>query len=87
MRRHYACDEMKAEIKALKKSGVSMFFCTTSYMKEEKTRYLKPVVKKTAEGISAYANEMYLKYGDTVVVEVSYFDINFDRKVYTTYAC
>ena len=35
---------------------------------------LKPVIRKTERGIGNYANRMFRKYGDTMRVEVGYFN-------------
>ena len=37
-------------------------------------KHLKPVIRTTEKGISAYANRMYNKYGDEVTVDVGHFD-------------
>lgn len=61
-----------AQVKELRKQGITDFYCTTNTGKKT----LKTVVKGTAQGISAYANKMYRKYGDEVTVNVGYFDSN-----------
>lgn len=89
-RKHTECETMIKEIKELKERGEvmqNMFFCTTSYERNGVIKRLKPVVKNTAYGISKYANDMYIKYGDSVCVEVTYFDKDFNSKTYTTYSC
>lgn len=48
-------------------------------------KMLKPVIRKTEQGISDYANKMYRKYGDEVTVEVDYLDENLNIKRYCTY--
>lgn len=89
-RKHTECESMVKEIAEMKKNGEvmqNMFFCVTTYEKNGKRKHLKPVVKNTAYGISKYANDMYIKYGESVVVEVTYFDRDFNTKTLTTYAC
>lgn len=84
-RENTACKEMIEEIKALKKSGIDCFICHTVYTINGKDHWLKPVAKQTAQGISAYANKMFRKYGDYTSVVVGYFDKNDEWNVYTTY--
>lgn len=80
-RRNTASDEMIREFAELKKQGIVDFICTT--WNGEK-RY-NPVMKHTAQGVSAYANKMYNKYGDGVAVEVGFFDNAFKWHTYCTY--
>lgn len=80
-RRNTACETMIREFAELKKQGITDFICTTH---NGGKRY-KPVMKHTAQGVSAYANDMYNKYGDNVSVEVGYFDHNFNWHTYCTY--
>lgn len=68
----------------LKKQGIKDFICTA--YNYEKERSYKPVMKHTAQGVSAYANYMYGQYGDSISVEVGYFDHNFDWHTYCTYS-
>lgn len=70
MRRNTADAGMVKDFAELKKQGVTDFICTTS----NGEKVYKPVMKHTAQGVSAYANRMYSKYGDSVMVEVGYFD-------------
>lgn len=72
-------------IKALHESGVDFIFCQTT---TPSGKVLKSVVKQTAYGISAYANKMYRKYGDGVMVEVWYMDPRSTRIVIdSTFCC
>lgn len=80
-RRNTACESMIRKFAELKKQGITDFICTTW---NGDKRY-KPVMKHTAQGVSAYANNMYNKYGDGVAVEVGYFDNNFKWHTYCTY--
>ncbi len=85
-RQNTACKEMIAEIVEFRKNGIRHFICSTDYWTDNgKHRHLKPVVKHTAQGISAYANAMWHKYGDSVTVEVGYFDNDCKWHKYTTY--
>lgn len=47
--------------------------------------WLKPVIRNTEKGQSAYANRMWNKYGDEVTVEQGYFDDNFNWVLETTW--
>lgn len=76
-----ASNEMIKNFKALREQGVDWFICTTYTSKK---RYA-PVLRKTAQGVSSYANAMYRKYGDDVAVEVGYFDNDMNWHLYTTY--
>lgn len=80
-RRNTACRYMIEEFAELKKQGIKDFICTTW---NGDKRY-KPVMKHTAQGVSAYANDMYKKYGDSTTVEVGYFDNDFNWHTYCTY--
>ena len=80
-RRNTADSEMIKDFSELKKAGITNFICTTTNGK----KWYKPVMKHTAQGVSAYANSMYIKYGDSVKVEVGYFDNKCDWHIYTTY--
>ena len=74
-RRNYASKEMIAMVATLREKGIKEYICSTSYVtKTGKVKTLKHVWKSTAQGISAYANNMFLKYGDSVCVVVTYFD-------------
>ena len=88
-RRHTESTEMIADIANFKKRGVTEFLCNTYYIdKKGREKRLAPVMKTTAYGISSYANAMWRKYGDTVTVEVVYFDFSGDEaelKTYCTY--
>lgn len=79
-----ADDEMIKDFKELKAQGISDFICITSFPNMNK-KSLKPVMKHSAQGVSAYANRMYRTYGDIVSVEVGYFDNNIEWHTYTTY--
>lgn len=83
MKRTNTADEvMITEIAELRKSGIKNFICTAS---TDKKMY-KPVMKHTAQGISAYANFAYRKYGEAVKVAVGYFDDDCNWKNYCTYS-
>ena len=85
-RTDYSSDYMKARVKQLKSEGVDFFFCETSYTTTSgKFKRLKTAMKSTAQGISAYANKMLSKYGETVTVNVIYYDNKFDRHTLITY--
>lgn len=81
MRRNTADAGMVKEFARLKKQGVTDFICTTY----NNGKAYKPVMKHTAQGVSAYANRMYNKYGDGVAVEVGYFDNDCVWHDYCTY--
>ena len=86
-RKDYSSNWMKNRVAELKKSGVTEFLCNASYVTANgKVKVLAPALKSTAQGISAYANRMYLKYGDTLTVNVSYFDNEFKSHILTTYS-
>lgn len=71
MKRRNTADEYTIEeVKQLRKQGITRFYCVTYTGKKS----LTAVVKGTAQGISAYANRMYRKYGDDVAVDVGYFN-------------
>ena len=76
--------EMIKDINRLRKEGIKDFFCMTVINKNGKDKWHKPVIKHTAQGISAYANEQYKKYGDYVTVIVDYLKDN-EFITYTTY--
>ena len=80
-RRNTADESMIKDFATLKKQGITDFICTTYNVDK---RY-KPVMKHTAQGVSAYANAMYRKYGDNVSVKIGYFDNNFNWHTYCTY--
>lgn len=80
-RENTAGEDMIREFAELKKQGISFFICTAY---TSKRRY-KPVTKSTAQGVSAYANKMYRKYGDNITIEVGYFDNDMNWKTYCTY--
>ena len=77
-----ASKTMIQDFKDLKKAGITDYICTTW----ARGRQYKPVLRHTAQGVSAYANQMYRKYGDEVAVEVGYFDSNFTWHTYCTYS-
>lgn len=81
MRRNTACESMIRDFAELKKRGITVFLCSTSNAGKD----YKPVLKRTARGVSAYANKMYDKYGDGVSVEVCYFDADLKWVNYCTY--
>ena len=70
MRQNTADEWLINKVAELKKSGANEFMCTTW----NGNRYLKPVWRATAQGISKYANDMFLKYGEGVSVTVDYYD-------------
>lgn len=83
MKRTNTADEvMIKEIAELRKNGIKNFICTAS----TGNKVYKPVMKHTAQGISAYANAAYRKYGDAARVEVGYFDDDCNWKTYCTYS-
>lgn len=86
-RRDTSSPEMQQDFKELKARGIHEFFCETiiGYYGDPGYKRLMPVLKHTAQGVSAYANRMYNKYGDNVTVRVSYFDSDWSLKLYTTY--
>ena len=77
-----ASKTMIEDFRALKRAGVTDFLCTTW----ARGRRHKPVLRRTAQGVSAYANRMYRQYGDEVAVEVGYFDSDFNWHTYCTYS-
>ena len=80
-RLNYADESMIKEVAELRKQGIKDFICSTI----ADGKRLKPVMKHTAQGISAYANSMYRKYGDVTMVEVGYFDDDLNWKTYCIY--
>ena len=46
---------------------------------------LKPVMRKTEKGVSNYVNKMFRKYGESVTVEVGFFDNSLNWIPYCTY--
>lgn len=87
MKRSNTADQsMIEEVARMRKEGIRDFFCITEYYDTKGKRHeLTPVIKHTAQGISAYANAMYRKYGDSVGVEVGYFDNDCEWRYYTHY--
>ena len=81
MRRNTACEGMIKDFAELKKHGITDFICTT----HNGEKRFKPVMKHTAQGVSSYANQMYGKYGDSVSVEVGYFNNEFNWVTYCIY--
>ena len=85
-RRNTADSWLIEKVAELKKNGIDFFLCETTYTtKSGKEKTLRSVTKSTAAGISAYANNMYLKYGDSMCVTVGYFDKAFNWHTLTTY--
>ena len=85
---NYACESMIEEVKELRKQGITDFFCTTIVNRNGKDHWYKPVMKHTAQGISKYANDQFIKYGETTTVEVEYIvytDTGIEFKGLTTY--
>ena len=78
---NYADPEMIREINELRKRGIKRFICDCW----TDTKFYKPVIKGTAQGISAYANAMFAKHGDSTTVVVSYLDKEFKLHEYCTY--
>ena len=74
--------EMIRDFAELKAEGITDFILQTS---TDKKTY-KPVIKHTAQGVSSYANQMFDTYGDSTIVEVYYFDNEFNEHKYCTYA-
>ena len=90
----YADESMVNEVKELKKQGVEGFWCEVTvwncYTGER--RIYKPVKRNTANGISAYCNDMCSKYLDDdkgiyVGAVVYYFDAKGNYNELTTYNC
>ena len=78
--------EMIRKIAELRKVGIKDFYCEADYYKQNgEHKHLALVTKHTAQGISAYANAMHRKYGDSVTVRVGYFDLNCKWIDYTKY--
>ena len=57
-------------VEYLKSQGVDKFMCCTW----NGNRWMRPVWRATAQGISKYANDMFRKYGEGVSVTVEYLD-------------
>ena len=82
IRRSTACDTMIEEINALRKKGITDFYCNTWV----DGKFKKMEVRHTAHGISSFANRMFDKYGWKTTVEVIYWSEDAqDFKTYTTY--
>ncbi len=82
---HTESDEMVRDFAELRKQGVDRFGCQVT---KADGSYLKTQIKKTAQGVSSYANRMYRKYGDGTTVEVFYFIVENGvgkMKTYCTY--
>lgn len=80
-RKNTASADMIKDFAELKKQGITDFICTTFNAGK---RY-KSIMRHTAQGVSAYANNMYNKYGDGVTIEIGYFDNDFTWHDYCTY--
>ena len=78
-----ASEIMINDFKRLKEQGVTDFYCTVSNTVNNKI--YKPVMKHTAQGVSAYVERMFDKYGDIILVSVDYFDKECNLHTYTIY--
>lgn len=79
-RKGYASAELVKKVKELKKEGVYQFMLTAYIGASQKTAF-----RKTANGISAWANEIIAKYG-VALVTVEYLDKkDWTMKTLTTY--
>ena len=76
-----ASTEMIRDFAELKKKGINEFFCVVT----NEGRMHAPVIRRTAKGVSTYANRMFEKYGEGVEVEVGYFDHTFRWNTYCKY--
>ena len=78
-----ASEIMINDFKKLKEQGITEFYCTVSNSVNNKI--YKPVIKHTAQGVSAYVDKMFDKYGDIILVSVDYFDKKCNLHTYTIY--
>jgi len=78
-----ASEIMINDFKRLKEQGITEFYCTVSNSVNNKI--YKPAIKHTAQGVSAYVNKMFDKYGDIILVSVDYFDKEYNLHTYTIY--
>lgn len=82
-RTNTASDDMIRDFAELKKRGIDRFGCQIT--KPDGT-WLTTQIRRTAQGVSAYANRAYRQYGDGTSVEVFYFDAEASQmKTYCTY--
>lgn len=70
----------KEEDKLMKQN----FICQA--LLKNKKKALTPVIRKTEQGVTDYANRMFNKYGDEVIVEVGHFDDQLNWVTDCTYA-
>lgn len=83
---HTEDPSMVEDVKRLKERGINWIWCQLIVTdKNGKDKRYKPVMKKTAQGISAYANKMFRIYGENITVEVYYFDEEMNIQPFTTY--
>lgn len=69
----YASKYLIEKVNYIKKFlGVTDFQCMTTYVNAGGTISTEIVTRKTANGISSYANRMFSKYGENVNVKVVY---------------
>lgn len=80
-RKGYATLEMINEVKELKKNGVRQFILTAYVGASQITEF-----RKTANGISAWANHICERYPNATV-EVEYIDKEYKLHLLTTYHC
>ncbi len=65
--------------------GVTDFQCMTTYVNAGGTITNEIVTRKTANGISSYANRMFAKHGDSTKIEIYYF-YKYQAFLLTTYS-
>jgi len=86
MKTNYANDDLKKAVKDAKNIlGVNEFYCFATYVNAYGVTITERVIRKTANGISSYANKMFSKYGENVTVKVIYFYRNIQITL-TTYS-
>lgn len=69
----YASKELIRDVEHVKEFlGVAEFQCIATYINAGGTISTEIVTRKTANGISSYANRMFSKYGENVNVKVVY---------------
>ena len=84
-RTNYASEWMIARVANLKRHGVTSFYCEATWIDSKGRERREMVTRKTAQGISSYANRAYLKHGDGISVAVYYFDEDLRFRTLTTY--
>lgn len=74
---------MIEDFKALKQRGIKDFYLGVIV----KGQYKGTQTRHTAQGVSSFANQMYVKYGFGTDVTVTYYDPEkMDFVLYTTYS-